>query len=215
MVMRLPLEAQFRTRGLSPLKGAVKRGFDLILAILMLPVILPVSLLLILLAKIFNGRGLFVQNRVGRYGELFKLYKVCSMKQIEGYTTTVTTDKDPRITKFGRIIRKTKLDEFPQIINVLKGDMSFVGPRPDVPEAYQDLQAEDAVLLCVRPGITGVASMAFQDEEGLLASVDNPEEYNRNVIFPAKVKLNKDYVKQQSIVLDFKIMVQTVIKVFK
>lgn len=213
--MRLPLEAQFRSPGLSPLKGAVKRGFDLILAILILPIIIPVSVVLILLAKIFNGRGLFVQNRVGRYGEPFKLYKICSMRQIEGYKTNVTTDNDPRITKFGRIVRKTKLDEFPQILNVLKGDMSFVGPRPDVVEAYQDLTAEDAVLLCVRPGITGVASVAFKDEEGLLASVDNPEEYNRNVVFPAKVKLNKDYVKQQSILLDFKIMAQTVIKVFK
>lgn len=137
------------------------------------------------------------------------------MRQIEGYETNVTTDKDPRITKFGRIIRKTKLDEFPQILNVLKGDMSFVGPRPDVVEAYQDLKLEDVVFLCVRPGITGVASVAFKDEEGLLASIDNPEEYNLNVIFPEKVKLNINYVKQQTLLLDVKIMMQTVIKVFK
>ena len=213
--MHLPLEAQFRTPGLSPLKGTLKRGFDVGIAILILPIVAPVSVVLIVLAKIFNGQGLFVQNRVGRYGDLFKLYKICSMRQIEGYETNVTTDKDPRITKFGRIIRKTKLDEFPQILNVLKGDMSFVGPRPDVVEAYQDLKPEDAVLLSVRPGITGVASVAFKDEEGLLASIDNPEEYNLNVIFPEKVKLNKNYVKQQTLLLDVKIMMQTVIKVFK
>jgi len=213
--MRLPLDAELRSPGLSPVKGTAKRVFDLALAILLIPLILPVSIVLIILAKIFNGRGLFVQNRVGRYGELFQLYKICSMKQVEGYSTNITTDNDPRITTFGRIIRKTKLDEFPQILNVLKGDMSFVGPRPDVIEAYQDLSVEDAVLLCVRPGITGVASVAFKDEEGLLASVDNPEDYNRNVVFPVKVELNKDYVKEQSILLDLKIMIQTVIKVFK
>ena len=127
----------------------------------------------------------------------------------------MTTDNDPRITKFGRFIRKTKLDEFPQIFNVIKGDMSFVGPRPDVLEAYQDVKEEESSFLCVRPGITGVASVAFKDEEGLLSSVDDSETYNRTVIFPKKVKLNNDYIVEQSLLLDIKIMIQTVIKVFK
>ena len=213
--MRLPLEDELRSPGLPPLKGVLKRVFDLILAVMIMPIIVPVSLVLVIFAKIFNGRGLFIQSRVGRYGELFNLYKICSMRQVEGYTTNITTDNDPRITAFGRIIRKTKLDEFPQILNVLKGDMSFVGPRPDVIEAYQDLKTDDAVLLCVRPGITGAASVAFKDEEEILASVDDPEEYNRNVVFPAKVKLNKDYINRQSLLLDFKIMALTVMKVFK
>lgn len=213
--MRLPLEDELRSPGLSPFKRIIKRSFDILLAVLILPIIAPVSLILVMLAKIFNGRGLFIQSRVGRYGELFNLYKICSMRQVEGYVTNITTDNDPRITRFGRIIRKTKLDEFPQVLNVLKGDMSFVGPRPDVAEAYKDLKKEDALLLSVRPGITGVASVAFKDEEGLLASVDDPENYNRTVVFPAKVKLNKDYINQQSLLLDFKIMMQTVIKVFK
>ena len=213
--MHLPLESHLRVTGFTPIKGAVKRTFDFVLAVVLLPLIAPITVVLILLAKIFNGRGLFIQSRVGRYGEVFNLYKICSMKQVEGFSTNITTDNDPRITRFGRVIRKTKLDEFPQILNVLKGDMSFVGPRPDVVEAYQDLKPEDAVLLCIRPGITGVASIAFKDEEGLLASVGNPEEYNREVIFPAKVKLNKDYINQQSLLLDFKIMMQTVIKIFK
>ena len=212
--MRLPLEDALRTPGLSLFKRLAKRSFDILLAVMILPIIAPVSLVLIILAKIFNGRGLFIQTRVGRYGELFNLYKICSMRQIEGYVTNITTDNDPRITRFGRIIRKTKLDEFPQILNVLKGDMSFVGPRPDVIEAYQDLKREDVLLLSVRPGITGAASVAFKDEEGLLASVDDPENYNRIVVFPAKVKLNKDYINQQSLLLDLKIIMQTVIKIF-
>ncbi len=213
--MRLPLEDELRTPGLSLFKRIAKRSFDILLAVMILPIIAPISLVLVIFAKIFNGRGLFIQSRVGRYGELFNLYKICSMRQVEGYTTNITTDNDPRITAFGRIIRKTKLDEFPQILNVLKGDMSFVGPRPDVIEAYQDLKTDDAVLLCVRPGITGAASVAFKDEEEILASVDDPEEYNRNVVFPAKVKLNKDYINRQSLLLDFKIMALTVMKVFK
>ena len=212
--MRLPLEPELILPALSVFKRLSKRTFDLVLAITILPMIAPISLGLMILAKIFNGSSLFVQSRVGQYGELFRLYKICSMKQVEGYSTNITTDQDPRITKFGRVIRKTKLDEFPQIFNVLKGDMSFVGPRPDVLETYQDLRAEDAAVLCIRPGITGVASITFTDEEGLLASVDNPEEYNRDVIFPEKVRLNKEYVAQQSLLLDLKIMIQTVIKVF-
>ena len=180
--MHLPLKSDLRTPGLAPLNRVSKRAFDFILAVIMLPIIAPASLVLIVLARIFNGRGLFVQNRVGQYGELFPFYKICSMKPVEGFSTNVTTDNDPRITKFGRIIRKTKIDEFPQIFNVLKGDMSFVGPRPDVTEAFEDLTDKDAVILCIRPGITGVASLAFKDEEDLLASVDDPEEYNLSLI---------------------------------
>lgn len=213
--MRLPLEPHLRSAGLSPIKAMAKRSFDLVIAIIMLPFILPISVILVGLAKIFNERGLFIQNRVGRYGETFKLYKVCSMKQVEGVTTTVTADNDPRITKFGRFIRKTKLDELPQIFNVITGDMSFVGPRPDVLDAYQDVKEEESGFLCVRPGITGIASVAFKDEEWLLSSVDDSEAYNRTVIFPKKVKLNNDYIAEQSFLLDIKIMIQTVIKVFK
>ena len=145
--MRLPLEPHLRSAGLSPIKAMAKRSFDLVIAIIMLPFILPISVILVGLAKIFNERGLFIQNRVGRYGETFKLYKVCSMKQVEGVTTTVTADNDPRITKFGRFIRKTKLDELPQIFNVITGDMSFVGPRPDVLDAYQDVKEEELSLI--------------------------------------------------------------------
>ena len=136
------------------------------------------------------------------------------MKQKMQHTTNITTSNDPRITTFGHIIRRTKLDELPQILNVLKGDMSFVGPRPDVPEAYIGLQVEDADFICIRPGITGLAALEFKNEESLLASVDYPEEYYSDIIFPKKVKLNNLYLEKQSLKLDLKIMVQTIAKIF-
>lgn len=211
-MLKLPLSPELRQNNISLFKRCTKRLFDIILALSILPVIAPVTLILIVLAKMFNGNGLFVQRRIGRYGESFNLYKICSMRHVEGYQTNVTTDTDPRITRFGHLIRKTKLDEFPQLINVLKGEMSFVGPRPDVPEAYEGLKKEDAIVLSIRPGITGAASIKFKNEQSLLASVSDPESYNRDVIFPAKIKINKDYITHQSLWLDLKIMLGTVIK---
>lgn len=213
--MELPLAPDLRKGGFTGLSGALKRLFDIIVALIMLPIVVPVTLFLIVLAKVLNGHGVFIQKRIGRFGETFKLYKICSMRQIEGFETNVTTDADPRITPFGKFIRKAKLDEFPQLWNVLKGDMSFVGPRPDVAESYLDLSPQDAIVLCVRPGITGLASIEFKNEEAMLAAVENPEVYNREVIFPAKVKLNKAYIGKQSLWLDIKIMLMTVMQIVK
>lgn len=213
--MELPLSPDLRKNGFTVLNGALKRLFDIIIAVLILPLVVPMTLILVVLAKLLNGNGLFIQKRVGRFGKTFKLYKICSMRQIEGFQTNVTTDVDPRITPFGKFIRKAKLDEFPQLWNVLKGDMSFVGPRPDVAEVYEDLSPQDAIVLCVRPGITGLASIEFKNEEAMLAAVENPEDYNREVIFPAKVKLNKDYIGKQSLGLDIKIMLLTVLQIVK
>jgi lipopolysaccharide/colanic/teichoic acid biosynthesis glycosyltransferase len=190
----------------------MKRMFDLGIALMLLPLVLPLSIILIFLAKILNGKGVFIQQRIGRYGEPFNLYKVCSMKHVEGLTTSVTTSTDPRITPFGRFIRNFKLDEFPQILNVLKGEMSFVGPRPDVAHAYKNLKEEDSMFLCILPGITGMASVEFKEEEALLASVSDFETYNDTVIFPKKVALNNRYVEQHSLLLDIKIMLRTVLK---
>lgn len=210
--MKLPLEPRLRHPVFSYPKRVVKRAFDLVVALLILPVVLPVSIVLIFFAKIFNGKGLFVQTRIGRFGEPFNLYKVCSMKQLPGLTTSVTTSTDPRITPFGRFIRNFKLDEFPQILNVLKGEMSFVGPRPDVENAYKNLKEEDSSFLCVLPGITGMASVEFKEEEALLASVSDFETYNDTVLFPKKVALNNYYVEHHSLILDLKIMLRTVFK---
>lgn len=151
-----------------------------------------------------------MQNRVGQNGKIFKVYKLRSMKNIPGYTTTVSTDKDPRITKMGRIWRKTKIDELPQLINVFLGEMSFVGPRPDVPGFADKLTGEDRIILSVKPGITGPASIHFKNEEDILAEQNDPEEYNRNVIWPKKVELNKEYINNYSVFKDIKYIYKTV-----
>ena len=154
--------------------------------------------------------GFFLQKRIGQYGKHFKVIKLRSMKKIEGITTTVSTSRDPRITKIGGFWRKTKIDELPQLINVFIGDMSFVGPRPDVQGFADELEGEDRIVLSVRPGITGPASIYFKKEEDLLAKQDNPQDYNKNIIWPKKVKINKEYINNYSIVNDIKYIYKTV-----
>ena len=122
-----------------------------------------------------------------------------------------TADGDQRITKTGRILRKLKIDELPQLFNVLLGQMSLVGPRPDVPGFADQLAGDDRIILSIRPGITGPASIAFRNEEEILAAVDDPEVYNREVIWPEKVAINKQYVQTQSLLGDVKLILQTVV----
>lgn len=211
--MKLPLEQHLRHHALPPFSAALKRGFDLFVALLIAPMVLPVTLVLIFCARISTGQsGLFSQRRVGLFGEFFTVYKIRSMRPIEGIVTTVTTSGDPRITKFGRFIRRTKLDEFPQLWNVIRGDMSFVGPRPDVPETYADLAESDAALLCMRPGITGPATILFRNEEEELRNAANPEAHNRDVIFPAKVASNISYAANWSVTSDLVILLRTVFR---
>ncbi len=132
------------------------------------------------------------------------------MRQRAHIRTSVTAANDPRITNFGKFLRKTKLDELPQLFNVLKGDMSLVGPRPDVPGFADKLQGENRKILALKPGITGLATIAFKNEEELLAEQENPEQYNREIIWPEKVRLNKKYIEQYSFLLDLKILWKTV-----
>jgi lipopolysaccharide/colanic/teichoic acid biosynthesis glycosyltransferase len=211
--MKLPLENGQRHFALPSTQAALKRGFDIVAALALSPIILPATLVLILCARISTGQGgLFAQNRVGLYGEPFTLYKIRSMKSITGVVTTVTTSADPRITPFGRFIRRTKLDEFPQLWNVLRGDMSFVGPRPDVPETYAELPETDSPLLCIRPGITGPATVLFRNEEEELRAAADPEAHNREVIFPAKVAANIAYAKNWNFARDIGILLRTVLR---
>ena len=119
---------------------------------------------------------------------------------------SVTILNDPRITYFGNVLRKTKLDEIPQLGNVLIGDMSLVGPRPDVPGYADSLKGEDRMILSVRPGITGSATLKYRDEEQLLAMHDDPKKYNDEVIWNDKVEINTDYVKNWSVKIDFRIL---------
>jgi lipopolysaccharide/colanic/teichoic acid biosynthesis glycosyltransferase len=122
----------------------------------------------------------------------------------------VTTGRDRRITWLGRIWRKTKIDELPQLINVLKGNMSFVGPRPDVPGYADRLQGDDRIVLSVRPGITGPATLKYRDEEALLADQDDPERYNNEVLWLDKVRINREYVESWSFWQDIRYILKTI-----
>ena len=153
--------------------------------------------------------GFFIQERVGKDGKLFKVIKIRTMRDVPDVNTTVTRENDPRITRLGRFWRKTKIDELPQLINVLLGQMSFVGPRPDVPGFADQLTGPDRIILTVRPGITGPATLRFRNEEQLLAQQDDPEAYNRKVIWPEKVRLNREYVENYSFRQDIKYILQT------
>jgi lipopolysaccharide/colanic/teichoic acid biosynthesis glycosyltransferase len=188
----------------------VKRSFDIALSLLGIILVWPLILTAWVIASVeTRSNGLFRQKRIGKEGKAFWVYKIKTMKDTpEG--TTVTTSHDRRITQSGAFFRKTKIDELPQLLNVLLGQMSFVGPRPDVPGFADRLEGDDRIILSVRPGITGPASLKYKNEEALLAKQQDPERYNREVIWPDKVQINKQYVKEWSLKKDIKYILQTV-----
>ena len=147
----------------------LKRGFDVVFAASALLLIGWLIVLAWVLASIETGaNGFFTQNRVGKDGRVFKIIKIRTMRPGSWQQTTVTTSGDPRITPMGRFWRKSKIDELPQLINILLGQMSFVGPRPDVPGYADQLQGEERIMLSVRPGVTGPATLKYRAEEKLL-----------------------------------------------
>lgn len=189
----------------------LKRSFDFLFSLIGLLFFFPLISVAWIIATIdTKSNGFFVQQRVGKEGKLFKVVKIKTMRQIKGLNTSVTAKNDARITKSGAIFRRTKIDEFPQLWNVLKGDMSFVGPRPDVPGYADLLQGEDRIILTIRPGITGPATIVFKNEESILAKVDHPENYNRTVIWPEKIRINKDYIKKYSFAGDLYYIYRTI-----
>ncbi len=195
---------------------SVKRTYDVLFSIVGLILASPVILLCIVLIRLlYNEHGLFSQERVGRGGKIFVLYKMRTMSsaRAEKVESTVTTKSDIRITKLGYYLRRSKLDELPQLYNVVMGDMSLVGPRPDVPGFADLLEGDDRIILEVRPGITGPAQLEFRDEESLLSEQENPEEYNMTTIWPRKVEINRDYVKNWSFLKDFVYVFKTVLGV--
>jgi lipopolysaccharide/colanic/teichoic acid biosynthesis glycosyltransferase len=157
-----------------------------------------------------GSSGFFVQKRVGKNNVLFPMIKIRTMRSVPGISTTVTESNDPRVTRLGRFFRRTKVDELPQLFNVLVGHMSFVGPRPDVPGYADTLTGDDRIILSIRPGITGPATLRFRNEEELLAKQPDPECYNREVIYLEKVRLNRDYFQNYSFLRDIEYMVATV-----
>ena len=189
-----------------------KRAFDLALSAAGVIATLPITIPAVLMATIDTRRfGLFVQERVGRNGKPFPLLKVRTMRPHRTITTSVTTADDPRITRFGSLLRRFRIDELPQLINVAVGHMSFVGPRPDVPGFADQLEGADRIVLAVRPGITGPATLKYHNEAEILASVDDAEAHNRDVIFPDKVRINREYVLNYSFLDDLKLILHTLI----
>ena len=172
------------------------------------PVLAVVAILI--RVKMPGGPVIFRQKRVGRHGRLFTMYKFRSMTVSHG-GSSVSVAGESRITPLGARLRRYKLDELPELWNVLKGDMSFVGPRPDVPGYADQLQGESRRVLVLRPGITGPASLKYRDEEELLATVENPQEYNDQVIYPDKVRINLYYLDHYSFVKDIQMIVCTVL----
>ena len=183
--------------GLRTSQAFQKRIFDLLFAVLGLLVAWWIILLAWITASIdTHTNGFFLQDRVGKDRRVFKVIKIRTMRTNTESLGTVTTAIDARITPLGRFFRKSKIDELPQLINVFLGQMSFVGPRPDVP-GYADRlpEAERAVLLSVRPGITGPATLVYRNEEELLAVQVDPQKYNDEVIYPDKVRINLEYIR--------------------
>lgn len=189
-----------------------KRTFDILMAIIGILLFWWLILVLIIISSIDTKNiGILLQSRIGLHGKKFNIYKIRTMRndlKIEG--SYLAIHNEHRITKIGSTLRKWKLDELPQLINVLLGSMSFVGPRPDVAGFADKLTGEDKIILSVRPGITGLASIYFQQEEKILAQKATPEEYNRNVIWVKKIELNKEYVKNYSFAKDIKYIFQTI-----
>ena len=193
----------------------MKRLFDFTFAVLGLIILSPVLIILSLLIIIISpGTALYSQKRVGRKGRLFTLYKFRTMVQnadtMPGGSITVKNDR--RITAIGKFLRRWKLDELPTLWNVLKGDLSFVGPRPDVPGYADKLEGDSRRVLGMRPGITGPATLKYSNEEQFLAGVDNPKKYNDEVIFPDKVQINLAYMDNWSLWMDIKIIFKTVFR---
>ena len=190
----------------------IKYLFDRVVALIGLLLLWPVFVViaLLILIKMPGGPVFFQQARVGRGGKLFTIYKFRTMRTSHD-GTSVTVAGQSRITPLGAVLRRYKLDELPELWNVLVGDMSFVGPRPDVPGYADLLVGEDREILQLRPGITGPASMKYRNEEELLARQEHPHRYNDDVLFPDKVRLNRYYLHHYSFAKDIQMIVCTVL----
>lgn len=190
----------------------IKRSFDIVFSFLGIIALLPTFIIISLLVGLTSKGGVFYkQKRVGKDNKDFTLYKFRSMKVNSDKKQLITVgEKDNRVTKVGYIIRKYKLDELPQLFNVLKGNMSFVGPRPEV-RYYVDMYSdEQKQVLSVRPGITDIASIEYRNENALLEKADNPQEFYIKEVMPKKLELNRQYIISQSFIGDIKLIFKTI-----
>ena len=194
----------------------MKRIFDLSFSIIVLCLFLPIGGV-IAISIVFNSKGgvFYKQKRVGKNGTLFYVLKFRSMELNSDRTGQLTVGNDPRITRVGSFIRKVKLDEFPQFLNVLIGDMSIVGPRPEVPEFVALYSEEQRKVLLVRPGITDEASLTYFEENMLLAASNDPNKTYVEEIMPAKIAINLAYLENRSLLADCKVIGKTILRIFR
>ena len=194
-----------------------KRIFDLFLAIPSLIILSPVFLISAILIKLESpGPIIFAQERIGQNGKIFKLYKFRTMiKDASKVGPPVTTANDPRITKVGKLLRKYKIDEMLQIINIIKGDMSVIGPRPEIKKYVEMFKDEYKEILKIKPGMTDYALIAFRNEEEILAKFENVEEGYIKEIMPKKIELYKKYIKDMSLLTDIKIFFKSIWEILK
>lgn len=194
---------------------ACKRAFDILCSFLGLTVLSPVLLVVsVLVAVTSPGEVFFRQERIGKDGKPFRIFKFRSMRK-DNAGLKITTGNDSRITPVGRFLRKSKIDELPQLINVLVGDMSFVGPRPEVADYVNLYTPYQRQVLLVRPGITGLASIRFRNENDLLTASDDPNRTYVEQIMPRKIDLDLEYIPRASVFYDIKLIFQTFAVVIK
>jgi lipopolysaccharide/colanic/teichoic acid biosynthesis glycosyltransferase len=191
----------------------VKRVFDFIVSALGIVVFSPVLILSALLVKVDSpGPIFFKQQRIGKEFRPFWIYKFRTMRASLEQGPNITIGNDPRITGIGRLLRQSKIDELPQLINILRGEMSFVGPRPEVPQYVQLYRKEYQQILTVRPGLTDLASLKYRDEAALLAGAENPEEEYVRRILPDKIMLATDYIQRASFFFDLRLILETILR---
>ena len=195
-------------------RDIAKWGFDRAAALTGLIILSPVLLVISACIKMSQKHEsiFFTQLRVGQHGHLFRIVKFRTMKG-EGDESSVSVSGDSRITRLGAVLRRYKLDELPELWNVLKGDMSFVGPRPDVPGYADKLSGDDRLILTLKPGITGPATLKYRHEETLLAQQPDPKKYNDEVIWPDKVRINREYVDNHNFLGDLALILKTVMPI--
>jgi lipopolysaccharide/colanic/teichoic acid biosynthesis glycosyltransferase len=190
----------------------IKRIFDVVASILGLIFLIPLFLLIAIIIKLkMPGPVFFCQRRTGRHGKAFTIYKYRTMV-MNHRGSTISVKGESRITPLGERLRKYKLDELPELLNVLKGEMSLVGPRPDMSEYVEKLNGQQRLILKMRPGITGPASLKFANEEAILASVRDPKKYNDEVLWPEKVRMNLEYYHTRSFIGDLVIIFKTIFR---
>ncbi|MEZ4854426.1 sugar transferase [Flavobacterium sp.] len=178
----------------------VKRIFDFTFSILLILIlVIPLLFIWVITCLDVKSNGFFLQKRIGQFGKPFTIYKLRTINNETG-----------KISKWGTFLRKYKIDELPQLFNILKGEMSFVGPRPDISGYYDTLEGENRKILELKPGLTSEASIKYANEEELLNQKENPLQYNDDIIFPDKVQLNLDYYYNRSFFLDCKIIFKTI-----